>query len=163
MLSRYEINGESILGFESPITFQDHRVGSVALGIAEKPLTQVARLSMMLMLVLVLVTVLAVAIAMYFVANWFAAPVRLLSESMQEIGKGRFDHRIHEQRNDEFGQLFQTFDRMAAALQARAETSPVAAPMAQDDAKSLGGGSETDAAVEAAPQPLASEPRPPTA
>jgi nitrogen fixation/metabolism regulation signal transduction histidine kinase len=40
------------------------------------------------MVVLAVVTVLAVAIAMYFVANWFAKPIRLLGESMAEIGKG---------------------------------------------------------------------------
>ncbi len=130
-VSRYAVNGESILGFDAPITFQERRVGRVALGIPEKPLTQVARLSMLLMGVLALVTVLSVAIAMYFVANWFAAPVRLLSESMDEIAKGRFDHRIREQRKDEFGQLFQVFDNMAAALQARAESAPVVPPTAQ--------------------------------
>ena len=48
-----------------------------------------------LMAVLVAVTVFAVAVAMYFAANWFAKPIRLVGESMAEIGKGRFDHRIH--------------------------------------------------------------------
>ena len=32
--SRYEAKGESVLGFDAPITFQDKRVGHVALGIA---------------------------------------------------------------------------------------------------------------------------------
>ena len=72
------------------------------------------------MAVLVLVTVLAVAIAMYFVADWFAKPIKLLRESMAEIARGRFDHRIREQRNDEFGQLYAGFDAMAQALQERA-------------------------------------------
>jgi serine/threonine-protein kinase len=63
--------------------------------------------------------VLAVAIAMYFVANWFAKPIRLVAESMAEIGKGRFDHRINEQRKDEFGELYVAFDAMAQALQDR--------------------------------------------
>ncbi|WP_234413858.1 protein kinase domain-containing protein [Ideonella sp. A 288] len=121
--TRYEAGGESVLGFESPITFQDKQVGRVALGIPEKPLTQVARLSITLMIILAVVTVLAVAIAMYFVADWFAKPVRLLSESMAEIAKGRFDHRIAEKRKDEFGQLYEVFDAMAAALQARERAS----------------------------------------
>ena len=80
------------------------------------------------MVVLVVVTVLAVAIAMYFVANWFAKPIRLVGESMAEIGKGRFDHRIGEQRNDEFGQLFGAFDDMAAALQRREPGAPAMPP-----------------------------------
>jgi serine/threonine-protein kinase len=116
---RYQANNESVLGFEAPVTFQETVVGRVALGIPEKPLTQVAQLSITLMVILALVTVLAVAVAMYFLADWFAKPIRLLSDSMAEIAKGRFSHRIAEQRKDEFGQLFADFDAMAQALQQR--------------------------------------------
>jgi serine/threonine-protein kinase len=118
-MTRYMAAGESILGFEEQITFQGKKVGRVALGIPERPLTELLRLSIALMTVLAVVTVLAVAIAMYFVADRFSKPVQLLGDSMSEIAKGRFDHRIAEQRKDEFGQLFLTFDAMAAALQAR--------------------------------------------
>jgi HAMP domain-containing protein len=127
-LKRYSVQGEDILGFEAPVLFQGKQVGRVELGIPEKPLTQVARLSITLMVVLAVVTVLAVAIAMYFVANWFAKPIRLLGESMAEIGKGRFDHRISERRNDEFGLLFQAFDEMALALQRRIHGAPASPP-----------------------------------
>ena len=126
--SRYASQGEDVLGFDAPILFQGKRVGLVALGIPEKPLTQVARLSIVLMVILAVVTVLAVAIAMYFVANWFAKPIRLVGESMAEIGKGRFDHRIGEHRNDEFGLLFQSFDAMAQALQQREPGAPASPP-----------------------------------
>jgi serine/threonine-protein kinase len=77
----------------------------------------VANVSMGLMVALVVVTVLAVAVAMYFVANWFARPIKQLSDAMDEIGRGRFGHRIAEARKDEFGMLFAAFDRMAQALQ----------------------------------------------
>jgi HAMP domain-containing protein len=126
---RFVSNGQDVLGFEAPVLFQGKQVGRVALGIPEAPLTAVARLSISLMVALAVVTVLAVAIAMYFVANWFAKPIRLVGESMAEIGKGRFDHRINEQRNDEFGQLFQQFDAMAQSLQQRLqEEAPPPAP-----------------------------------
>ena len=128
-VTRYASGGEAVLGFETPITFGDKRVGLLALGLREQPLTQVARLSMGLMAMLVLVTVLAVAVAMYFVANWFAEPIKLVGESMGEIAKGRFDHRIDEQRKDEFGELYQAFDRMAQALQDRQAGAAVAVPM----------------------------------
>ncbi len=123
--SRYMVQGEQVLGFDAPVTFQDKQVGRVALGIPERPLTQVARLSISLMIVLAVATVLAVAIAMYFVANWFAKPIQLVADSMAEIGKGRFDHRINEQRKDEFGQLYVAFDAMAQALQDRAATGGI--------------------------------------
>jgi eukaryotic-like serine/threonine-protein kinase len=116
---RYRVGSEAVLGFEAPITFQDQLVGRVALGIPEKPLTRVAQLSITLMIVLALVTVAAVAIATYFLANWFAKPLRLLGESLNEISKGHYTHRIAEERKDEIGQLFADFDAMAQALQQR--------------------------------------------
>lgn len=118
-VTRYVADGEPVLGFEAPITFQGKGLGSVALGVPEKPLTMVARLSVVLMLVLVLVTVAAVAVAMYVAGNWFAKPIKLVSESMAEIARGRFDHRIRELRKDEFGLLYTAFDQMAQALQDR--------------------------------------------
>jgi HAMP domain-containing protein len=118
-VTRYQAQGEPVLGFEAPITYAGKPAGRVALGLTERPLLQVARLSITLMLVLALVTIAAVAIAMYFVANWFAQPIKLLGESMAEIAKGRFDHRIREQRKDEFGLLYAAFDQMAQALNDR--------------------------------------------
>jgi serine/threonine protein kinase/HAMP domain-containing protein len=118
-ITRYQANGESVLAFEAPITFQDKNVGRIALGIPEGPLTAVARLSITLMTVLALVTVLAVAVAMYYLGDRFAKPIRLLSESLGEIGKGNLGYRIAEQRKDEFGQLFADFDAMAQGLEQR--------------------------------------------
>jgi serine/threonine-protein kinase len=111
------VRGEPVLAFETPITFQGKGVGRVALGLAERPLVHVARLSLGLMAALVVVTVLAVAVAMYFVADWLAKPIKLVIDSMAEIGRGHFEHRIAEPRKDEFGLLFAAFDRMAQALQ----------------------------------------------
>lgn len=139
-VTRFAENGESVLGFEAPITFQGKRVGTVSLGLPERPLIGVARLSIGLMVVLVVITVLAVAVAMFFVANWFAQPIKLLGESMQEIAKGRFDHRIAEQRKDEFGRLYASFDQMAQALADRQSvalasvTTPTPLPIRADAA-----------------------------
>jgi serine/threonine-protein kinase len=81
-------------------------------------------LSLLLMSVLVIVTVLAVAVAMYFVANWFARPIKLLRESMTEIAQGRYEHRIREQRKDEYGLLYQEFNAMAQSLHDRLAAAP---------------------------------------
>ena len=116
-LTRYTLKNESVLGLETAITFSGTPVGKLGLAMPEKPLRQVAQLSISLMVALVIVTVLAVAIAMFFVATWYARPIKLLGESMGEIAKGRFDHRIGEIRSDEFGRLYAAFDQMALALQ----------------------------------------------
>ena len=58
----------------------------------------------------------AVTIATWLIAHRYSKPLRLVSESMAEIGKGRFDYRIAENRTDEFGELYRAFDAMAESL-----------------------------------------------
>jgi serine/threonine-protein kinase len=116
-------DGQTVLDFEAPITFQSKEVGRVHLGILERPLSKVARLSSFMMTLLVLITVAAVVIATYLIADKYSKPIKLLTESMAEIGKGRYDYRIAEQRKDEFGELYRAFDNMAHAVQKSSETA----------------------------------------
>ena len=142
---RHEVKGERVLAFETPITFQGKGVGRVALGLAERPLVHLARLSLGLMAALVIVTVLAVAVAMYFVADWFARPIKLVIDSMAEIGRGNFAHRIAEPRKDEFGLLYAAFDRMAQALHQAREAGTAPAPTSPTTPKAAS--PETEAAT----------------
>ncbi len=114
-------DGQTVLDFEAPITFQSKEIGRVHLGILERPLSRVARLSSLMMALLVVTTVAAVVIATYLIADRYSKPIKLLAESMAEIGKGRYDYRIAEQRDDEFGQLYRAFDNMAQAIQKDSE------------------------------------------
>ncbi|MCK7513603.1 MAG: HAMP domain-containing protein [Desulfobacterales bacterium] len=109
--------GSEDFDFAAPIMFHGKTIGQVHLGIPEQPLSKVARLSLLLMALLVTTTVAAVALASYFMANRFAQPARLLETSLGRIARGELDYRIAEQRKDEFGQLYQAFDKMAQALE----------------------------------------------
>ncbi|MCB1954789.1 MAG: protein kinase [Rhodocyclaceae bacterium] len=114
---RVELDGESVINFDAPITFQTKEIGRIALDLPEAPLVRVSRLAIGLMVALVLATIAAVAAGTWILANWFSRPIRLLEESMRELGAGRLDHRIGERRKDEFGLLYQSFDEMAASLE----------------------------------------------
>jgi serine/threonine-protein kinase len=123
----------TVLDFDAPITFQTKEIGRVHLGVLEAPLSKVAHLVIASMILLVVVTVASVAAATYWIADRYSKPLKLLAESMEEIGKGRYDYRIDEQRNDEFGQLYGTFDAMAQSLQRRSElAAPSAAATVQE-------------------------------
>jgi HAMP domain-containing protein len=65
-------------------------------------------------------------------------PIRVLRNSLSELGAGRYDYRIDDPRNDELGQLYRDFDRAAAALQARHEPAPPAEPVRRDGTKTDG-------------------------
>jgi len=126
VVRRYQASDASrVIDFEAPITFRRNNqrveVGRVHLGIPERPLTKVARLSMLSMVFLVLVTLAAVVIATFVMADRYAKNIRLLIDSLAEIGKGRYDYRIAEARRDEFGQVYAAFDQMAETLQKRTE------------------------------------------
>ena len=114
-------DGAPALDFESPILFQGKEIGRVHLGILQAPLEKVARLSLWMLGLLVLVTVAAVVVTTYMLARRYSKPISLLHDSMDEIGKGHYDYRIAERRNDEFGELYMNFDDMAQALQNRHE------------------------------------------
>ena len=51
-------------------------------------------------------------------------PLRVLRNSLDELAKGRYDYRIAEKRNDEFGELYSAFDATATTLQQRHERTP---------------------------------------
>ena len=71
--------------------------------------------------VLLLLTVLVL-----FATTWFALllskqvtrPVAALAEAMQELSRGRLEHRVDVRASDELAQLVSSFNRMAAELQA---------------------------------------------
>ena len=103
--------------FETPITFQGKRVGQVRLMQFEEPLSDVARQSWGLMALLLLVTAATVALTTYLLAERYSKLIRLLRESLEELGRGRFGYRIGETRNDEIGDLYRAFDQMAARIE----------------------------------------------
>lgn len=125
-VTRQHAGAESVLGFTTPITFSGKDVGRVALTLTEGPLRRVAQVSLGWMAALGLTTVVAAAVTMVFMARRLARPIRVLADAMEQVARGRLGHRIGETRRDEFGLLFNAFDRMAHALQER--TLPAATP-----------------------------------
>ena len=114
---RQEHEGGSAFSFETAIRFQGKQVGKINLALPEAPLAAVASQSWRLMLLLLAITVVTVGLATYIVFERYSRSLRRLRESLAEIGEGRFDCRIAEQRRDEIGQTFRAFDAMAARLE----------------------------------------------
>jgi eukaryotic-like serine/threonine-protein kinase len=55
-------------------------------------------------------------------------PLRQLKAALNDAGRGNLDFRISHQRRDEFADLFEAFNALAAAMQKRLEAGGVAAP-----------------------------------
>ena len=70
------------------------------------------------------VTSAAGAVGVYLLAGRLSAPIRVMTNSLGELAKGRYDYRIADTRKDEFGELYASFDKTAAALEQRHEPPP---------------------------------------
>jgi serine/threonine-protein kinase len=120
-------DGRDVLDFTAPILFQEKPIGNVHLGIYQAPLSAVANLTLVLLGILIVVTSIAVALGSYLLAQRLSQPLRVLRNSLVELGKGRYDYRISDTRRDEFGELYSTFDETASALQRRYDPDSVPA------------------------------------
>ena len=54
-----------------------------------------------------------------YLAKRITRPVQMLSAAAREIGAGRLEHRIEHQADDEFGNMIESFNAMAADLSSR--------------------------------------------
>jgi len=108
-----------IINFETPILFQNKKIGGVYLGISQESLQYLAELTLYMMVGLLIVTTLVVVIFSYILGKYFSSSINVVKKALEEVALGRFHHRIEKQRNDEFGQLYAAFNTMTTILQKR--------------------------------------------
>ena len=121
-LTTYQLalpDGATVFLFDTPVLFQQTEIGRIYLGINRAGMDAVLRSTLMLMSSLGLLTVLSVVGMLYVFGSLLARPIRLLSKFLMNFGSGDLDSRISETRNDEIGELFTAFNRMADGVQAR--------------------------------------------
>jgi serine/threonine-protein kinase len=112
-------DGKAAFLFDTPILFQKTEIGRIYLGMDRAGMDSVLRSTLLLMSNLGLFTVLSVVAMLYFFGGLLARPIKLLSKSLHDFGAGDLDRRISETRNDEIGQLFTSFNRMADGIHTR--------------------------------------------
>ena len=117
---RVRQNGLSSFAFMVPIQFQTREIGKVQLLLPEDGLAAVVRESWWLMALLLVVTAVIATLATYLMLDRYARPLRTLGDALDEIRDGRYDCRIEEARTDEIGDLYDSFNGMAAALDTQA-------------------------------------------
>lgn len=110
------VDGERQLDFEVPIRYLDKTVGQVHLGLSRTPLDRAADLILYIMLGLMLAVILVVIIVAYLMAGRITTPLQVLHSALVQAGRGHLTHRISERRDDEIGELFDEFNRMAEAF-----------------------------------------------
>jgi serine/threonine protein kinase/HAMP domain-containing protein len=128
---RLRQNGAYSFAFAAPVNFQTREIGKVQLLLPEEGLAAVVRESWWLMALLLVVTAATATLATYLMLDRYARPLRTLGDSLDEIRDGRYDCRIEEARTDEIGDLYASFNGMAASVEQQAQAADTAAAQAE--------------------------------
>jgi eukaryotic-like serine/threonine-protein kinase len=122
-LWRGEVN---VFRFARPIVYAGRTVGQVDVSIRKDELAASANLARTLLIAFGALMML-VAIGLSFVgARVVLRPVRRLNAALKEAGEGKLDFRISHNRRDEFGELFDNFNKLASVVQERLDRSDLA-------------------------------------
>jgi len=114
----------SAFRFVRTIMYAGRSFGIVDLSFSKAELEATASLSLMLLTGLAILTLGVVILASYTAARLLAEPIRRLKSALQEATLGNFDFRISHLRKDEFGELFDDFNLLAASVQQRGTDHP---------------------------------------
>jgi adenylate cyclase len=110
-------DGEELLFFESPIIYQKFKIGEVHIGISQQKVLQSIRDAKIFILVLTTIITLLGILFSLGLSMYFSNPIRRLGETTRALGMGDFKYRVRIDRNDEFGDLAYSFNRMAEDLE----------------------------------------------
>ncbi len=109
--------------FVRSINYAGQPFGRVDVSVSKTELTAAAGLAKGLMAMLGLVTLGAVVAVAYTAARLLSDPVRRLRNAFADATRGDLDFRLSHQRTDEFGELFDGFNRYTAIMQERIENT----------------------------------------
>ena len=105
--------------FVHPIVYAGRRFGLIEVSIDKAELQAAAATSRNLMLALGALILAVVAGISFTVARLLAQPVRRLRRALRDAAMGDLDFRISHGRKDEFGELFESYNLLATAMQER--------------------------------------------
>lgn len=109
--------------FVRPILYAGQRFGVVDVSLSNQELNAAEQLSEALLALLGLAVVVVVGAGSYVSARAVAKPVSRLKIALRDAAKGDLNFRISHHRRDEFGELFDGFNRLAASMQDQLEAA----------------------------------------
>jgi eukaryotic-like serine/threonine-protein kinase len=112
-----------VFQFSRSVDYAGRKFGTVHVSLKQDKLVSASELSKFLLLTLALMTLATVILVAYSVANMLTKPVKRLQLAMRDVTNGNLDFRISHTRQDEFGEAFDGFNRMAAAVEDRIESA----------------------------------------
>jgi serine/threonine protein kinase/HAMP domain-containing protein len=109
------------------ILYAGRKFGQIDLTVSKKDLDGAATVARNMLLALAAAILIVVMIVSYGIARLLARPIERLRAALADAAAGRGDFRISHNRSDEFGALFDRFNDLMAAVEARNAGSPAVA------------------------------------
>ena len=114
--------------FVRPIRYADTNFGRIEMVVRRNEIDAAIVDARLLLFAMAGFVVLMVFVAGYFAAHQLTQPLRRLRTALDDIANGNAAFRLSHKRRDEFGTVFDAFNRLAAAVEdSRQTTVPVAA------------------------------------
>lgn len=104
------------ISFLSPIRFKDVTAGHVIITFSRKSMNQAIGDSVQSIVTATAVLILLGIIMSYLLGRRLSRPIHHLVNASRAIGKGEYEYRIEERRNDEIGHLMNSFNFMAQGM-----------------------------------------------
>ena len=118
-IGSFVLDGEEVLFFERPVTYQKLDIGKVRLVVSQKKILQSIRNAQTsIIIITVIIIIIGIFLSVAF-GIYFSRPIKKLQESSKTLGMGNLDHRVNIRRNDELGDLGSAFNEMAEGLSER--------------------------------------------
>jgi methyl-accepting chemotaxis protein len=115
--------GRQLFRFVQPIRYNQGTFGRVDMLVKQDRLENAARLSRILLILLGVATLAAVMLTALIVTNMLARPIKRLNSAFMDAIKGNLDFRISHESKNEFGELFDSFNRFAGVMQDRLDSA----------------------------------------
>lgn len=108
--------GERLLNLHRPIVMRDRVLGEAHVGVSLDFIQQLVYQRSQTLILFSLVTAACGILVAVLLGIHFSRPIFRLVRATREIARGRYQHRVTPERNDEFGDLAVAFNRMAREL-----------------------------------------------
>jgi eukaryotic-like serine/threonine-protein kinase len=115
----HQDDGAPFYVFEMPITYQDHTIGQLRIGLITDALATANRTTLLTLLTWFAIVLLVVVAGTYWLTRRLQMPLDVVANALDHIKMGRLEHRIRMHRRDDFERLFGAYNSMADVLEAR--------------------------------------------
>jgi len=139
-------HGEPVLGYVSAVMLGDEPAAVVVEALADQAFAGVKR-SQSLVIVIIIITAIVISVTSFFIAQGIIKPILELVTFTEKAANGDLSVQVSTNREDEFGRLFNAFNKMADNLREMISSITSAIHNASSASEELSAASEENSAT----------------